>query len=88
MRRRDFDLKRTETTHGTMNEFTRTLLANQLQTSRQFQEEMAAAQQNQAQQLILVMQMLQDSARNQSKYFDLGDQIKAALADLKLEIEE
>lgn len=81
------DLKREESTHGTLNEFTRTLLANQLQSSRQFQEEVSSMIQLQNQQLGLILQLLQDSKRNQERFFDLADQIKAAIAQLKLEVQ-
>ncbi|WP_019501641.1 hypothetical protein [Pseudanabaena sp. PCC 6802] len=85
---REVDLKQSENTFGTLNEFTRTLLANQLQSSKQFQEEVASILQLQNQQIGLILQLLQDSKRNQERFFELADQIKASIAELKLEIEK
>jgi hypothetical protein len=84
---RDSDLKREETTHGTLNEFTRTLLANQLQSSKQFQEEVASIMQIQNQQIGIILRQLEESSRNQQRFFDLGSQILAGQAEIKLEIE-
>jgi hypothetical protein len=84
---RDSDLKREETTHGTLNEFTRTLLANQLQSSKQFQEEVASLMQIQNQQIGIMLRMLEEGSRNQQRFFELGAQILAGQAEIKLEIE-
>jgi hypothetical protein len=83
---RDSDLKREETTHGTLNEFTRTLLANQLQSSKQFQEEVYSLMQIQNQQIGIMLQRLEEGSRNQQRFFELASQILAGQAEIKVEI--
>jgi hypothetical protein len=36
----------------------------------------------------LILQQLEDSKRNQERFFELADQIKTAIADLKFEVEK
>ena len=79
MREQDSDLKRDESTHGTLNEFTRTLLANQLQTSKQFQEEFAGIIHIQHQQIGIVLHEIEKSAANQQRFFEISDQLKRAI---------
>jgi hypothetical protein len=88
IREQDSDLKRDESTHGTLNEFTRTLLANQLQTSKQFQEEFAGIIHIQHQQIGIVLHEIEKSAANQQRFFEISDQLKRELSDIRLEIEK
>lgn len=87
-RERDSDLKRDESVFQTVIEILKTLIANLLQSSTQSREEIFSIQQIQLQQLGLILQKMEAYERNQSKFFDLGDQIKKSLADVQLEIEK
>jgi hypothetical protein len=87
-RERDSDLKRDESVFQTVIEILKTLIANLLQSSTQSREEIFSIQQIQLQQLGLILQKMETYERNQSKFFDLADQIKKSLADVQLEIEK
>lgn len=82
------ELAKDASVHGTMTDFTRTLLANQLQTSRQFQEELSDLQSVQSQQIGIILRLQEENAVNQNRIFEIGTGIREGLSDLRLELEK
>jgi hypothetical protein len=81
------DLQVNQSNYALINNIINTLLANQLQTSKQFQEEFVSVQQIQSAQIAIAQKDIERLVANQQRFFDLATQILAGQAEIKLEIE-
>jgi predicted regulator of Ras-like GTPase activity (Roadblock/LC7/MglB family) len=87
IREQDSDLKREEGSHQILMNIINTLLANQLQTSRQFQEEFVSQMGIQVQQMGVILSEMGKSSQNQERFFQIATQLQRDLGDIRLEIE-
>jgi hypothetical protein len=81
------DLQVNQSNYALISNIINTLLANQLQTSKQFQEEFVAVQQIQSVQIAIAQKDIERLVANQQRFFDLASQILAGQSEIKLEIE-
>jgi hypothetical protein len=87
IREQDSDLRREEGSHQILMNIINTLLANQLQTSRQFHEEFVSEMAIQSQQMAVLLGDMGKNAQNQERFFQIATQLQRDLADIRLEIE-
>ncbi|NJL43612.1 MAG: hypothetical protein HC935_10720 [Pseudanabaena sp. SU_2_4] len=84
LREQDSDLKREEGSHQILINIINTLLANQLQTSRQFQEEFVSQMGIQSQQMAVLLGDMGKSAQNQERFFQIATQLQRELYSPRL----
>lgn len=80
------DLQVNQSNYSLITDIIKTLLANQLQTAKQFQEEVGANQLIQSQQTAIAQKDIERLVADQQRFFDLGGQILAGLAEVKIEV--
>lgn len=81
------DLQVNQSNYTLITDIIKTLLANQLQTAKQFQEEVGANQLIQSQQTAIAQKDIERLVANQQRFFEIGAQLLAGQAEIKLEIE-
>jgi hypothetical protein len=81
------DLQLVQGNNALITDIIKTLLANQLQTAKQFQEEVVSVQQLQSTQTAIAQKDIEKLAANQQRFFEIGAKILDGQAEIKLEIE-
>lgn len=80
------DLQLVQGNNALITDIIKTLLANQLQTAKQFQEEVVSVQQIQSAQTAVAQKDIERLVANQQRFFEMGAQILAGQAEIKIEI--